>query len=29
MPGIPLWGERVTLTTFPPPCGMNALVAAA
>ena len=29
IPGIPLWGERVTLSTLPPPCGMNALVAAA
>ena len=29
MPGIPWWGERVTLTTLPPPCGMKALVAAA
>ena len=28
-PGIPLWGERVTLRTLPPPWGMNALVAAA
>ena len=27
--GIPLWGERVTLITLPPPCGMKALVAAA
>ena len=29
IPGIPLWGERVTLSTLPPPCGMKALVAAA
>ena len=29
IPGIPLWGERVTLRTLPPPCGMKALVAAA
>ena len=29
MPGIPLCGERVTLRTLPPPCGMNAFVAAA
>ena len=29
IPGIPLCGERVTLITLPPPCGMNALVAAA
>jgi len=28
MPGIPLCGERVTLSTLPPPCGMKALVAA-
>ncbi len=27
--GIPLWGERVTLITLPPPPGMKALVAAA
>ena len=26
---MPLCGERVTLITFPPPCGMNAFVAAA
>ena len=29
IPGIPLWGERVTLRTLPSPCGMKALVAAA
>ena len=29
IPGIPLCGERVTLSTLPPPCGMKALVAAA
>ena len=29
LPGIPLWGERVTLRTLPPPWGMKALVAAA
>ena len=29
IPGIPLCGESVTLRTLPPPCGMNALVAAA
>ena len=29
IPGIPWWGERVTLTTFPERCGMNAFRAAA
>ena len=29
IPGIPLWGERVTLRILPPPAGMNAFVAAA
>ena len=29
IPGIPLWGERVTLRILPPPAGMKALVAAA
>ncbi len=25
IPGIPLWGERVTLSTLPPPCGNEGL----
>ena len=29
IPGKPMWGETVMLTTLPSPCGMNALVAAA
>ena len=29
IPGIPLWGESVTLSTLPALCGMNAFVAAA
>ncbi len=29
IPGIPLWGESVTLRILPPPPGMNAFVAAA